>query len=78
MPARLALAAFLSGLAPQADASEAARLCRGDAVRLCFDAIPDRERIAACLKQRKAELTAGCQALFEGSDTGSSVRTAGR
>ena len=39
--------------------------CTGDAFRLCQSAIPDIPRITACLEGKKAELSPGCQRMFD-------------
>ena len=39
--------------------------CTPDVWRLCGDAIPDVNRIVACLRQNKPQLSGGCRAVFE-------------
>ena len=41
--------------------------CTPDVWRLCFDQIPDSNRIVACLRQNTPQLSAGCRAVFESS-----------
>ena len=41
--------------------------CTGDVMRLCGDAIPDTDRIVACLRQNTAILSNGCRAVFDTS-----------
>ncbi len=60
----LALALFTYAHRTNASEAEAANLCRGDALRLCFGEIPDRERIIQCMELRKAELSPRCRAVF--------------
>ena len=38
--------------------------CTGDVFRLCSSAIPNVDRIVACLKQQKASLSKPCQAVM--------------
>ena len=38
--------------------------CTPDVYRLCSQNIPDEDAIVACLRQRRAELSAGCKAVF--------------
>jgi hypothetical protein len=38
--------------------------CTPDVFRLCSSSIPNVDQIVACLKQKKASLSAGCQAVF--------------
>src|SRR5580700_1166529 len=38
--------------------------CTPDVFRLCSSEIPSVDRIVACLKAKKASLSAGCQAVF--------------
>jgi hypothetical protein len=45
--------------------AEQQRLCTGDAFRLCGSEIPSLERITSCMRQRIAELSQGCRAVFE-------------
>jgi hypothetical protein len=40
------------------------RLCTGDVFRLCSSEIPDRERITACMRQKRAQLSEGCRSVF--------------
>ena len=39
--------------------------CYGDATRLCKDAIPDEDKIAACMKAKFKEVSAGCKKFFK-------------
>ena len=39
--------------------------CTPDVWRLCFDQIPDSNRIVACLRQKTPQLSGGCRAVFE-------------
>lgn len=39
--------------------------CTPDVWRLCFDQIPDANRITACLQQNTPQLSNGCRAVFE-------------
>lgn len=43
---------------------EQQQLCSGDAFRLCSDAIPDVDRVTACMIARRAELSPGCKSVF--------------
>lgn len=74
---RIAFAAALVASAHPAGATEAAKLCRGDAIRFCMDEFPDRGRITACLEQRKADLSAGCRTMFDPPDASPAVQAAG-
>lgn len=40
-------------------------LCAGDAFRLCSSAIPDVDRVTACMVQKQAQLSPGCAQFFE-------------
>jgi hypothetical protein len=40
------------------------RLCMGDAMRLCSSEIPDVERITACMRRQRANLSEGCRSVF--------------
>lgn len=39
--------------------------CMGDVMSLCADSIPDESRIIACMRQRHAQLSAGCRQVFD-------------
>jgi len=39
--------------------------CMGDALSLCSSAIPDTDRIVACLSAKKSRLSPGCRAQFD-------------
>ena len=38
--------------------------CMGDAIMLCSSAIPDKDRIAACLASKMSRLSPRCRAQF--------------
>ena len=38
--------------------------CYDDVMRLCSDAVPDVERVTACMKTRQAEVSAPCAAFY--------------
>lgn len=39
-------------------------LCTDDAFRLCSSAIPDVDRVTACMVQKQAQLSPGCRQFF--------------
>jgi hypothetical protein len=39
--------------------------CTPDVWRLCFNQIPDTNRIVACLRENTTQLSGGCRAVFE-------------
>ncbi len=43
--------------------------CTPDAFRLCSNEIPDIPRITACMETNKNNLSPGCRAVFDASDT---------
>src|ERR1700678_3207155 len=43
--------------------------CTPDVFRLCGSAIPDTNRIVACLQANTPQLSVGCRAVFESSDS---------
>ena len=51
--------------ASQAYTPEQEQMCTGDAMRLCGEAIPDVERVTACMIQKRAMLSDGCKAVFQ-------------
>ncbi len=40
------------------------RACKPDVFRLCRDAIPSKERIVACLNQKKRQLRPACRKII--------------
>ena len=40
------------------------RLCTPDVWRLCSSEIPDIERIKACMRRQRAQLSEGCRSVF--------------
>ena len=51
--------------------------CTPDVYRLCAGDIPDEDAITACLRQHKAQLSAGCQAVFSRPDTAATPKKDG-
>jgi hypothetical protein len=43
---------------------EARQLCTPDVLRLCSSEIPDVERITACMRRQRANLSEGCRSVF--------------
>jgi hypothetical protein len=43
---------------------DARRLCTPDVLRLCSSEIPDVERITACMRRQRANLSEGCRSVF--------------
>ncbi|WP_291695052.1 hypothetical protein [Bradyrhizobium sp.] len=55
----------LTPVASRAFTEEQARqLCTGDVMRLCAAEIPNVERITACMRRQRANLSEGCRAVF--------------
>jgi hypothetical protein len=44
------------------------QLCSGDAFRLCGDAIPDVDRVTACMIARRDQLSPGCKVFFRDTE----------
>ncbi len=40
--------------------------CITDVVRLCRDAMPDEDKVTACMKDKKQQVSAGCAAFYPG------------
>jgi hypothetical protein len=53
------------GAAHAATRDQQEKACRGDAMKFCSAEIPNKEKITACMKQHKRELSPGCQAMFK-------------
>ncbi len=66
---RACMAALLMGLSwalagHAATEEEEDHACRGDAFHFCASDIPNKEKIAACLKQHYSELSPPCKSMF--------------
>ena len=67
----VAATAFALGLLTTASfayTQEQQQLCTGDAMRLCGDAIPDVDRVTACMIAKQAQLSPGCKSVFRKMD----------
>jgi hypothetical protein len=62
--ALLGLAAMATPAAAQSNEGEMA--CQNDAYRLCDRFIPDRGKVAACLRKNKLRLSPDCRRMFSG------------
>lgn len=51
--------------APQSQRAAQEAACSGDATRLCGEAIPDEQKIAACLRANRAKISPACQAMLK-------------
>ena len=58
-----ALAAFTS-VAALAQSQDEQQACMNDAFSVCGDAIPDRDRVAACLAQNINRISAPCRTVM--------------
>lgn len=67
----IALGVVLGGIAFAAPASvqayteEERQACEADAFRLCGQAIPDQERVKACLITNMSRLSPACRRMFQ-------------
>ena len=57
-----------------AQASDAAERCTPDVMRLCNEFIPDADRITACLKSKRRQLTPACLTALQPQGSRSSRR----
>jgi hypothetical protein len=65
------LLAGSSALAQESRGTERQRVaCAPDVLRLCFWEIPNVDRILACLRREKSQLSAGCRHVFETDERG--------
>ena len=48
-----------------AQASDAADRCTPDVMRLCSEFVPDADRITACLKSKRKQLTPSCASALQ-------------
>ena len=68
MKVRIALAFAVFALAPAAASAEdqnEQNACISDAFSVCGHAIPDRDRVAACLSQNINRISAGCRTVMQ-------------
>ena len=47
-----------------AETPEERNACMGDAFRICWSAIPDRDRVTACMAMNKSQLGPACRAVI--------------
>ena len=59
-----ALSVSLLTTAAHAYTPDQQQACTGDAFRVCGDAIPDVDRVTACMIRNKSQLSPGCRAFF--------------
>jgi hypothetical protein len=57
-----------------AQSSDAADRCTADVMRLCNEFIPDADRIVACLKAKRRQLTPACLSALQPQGSRSSRR----
>jgi hypothetical protein len=63
LAAAIAVGIF-SATPSQAYSEDQQQLCTSDAFRLCGSAIPDVDRVTACMIQNQASLSPGCAQFF--------------
>jgi hypothetical protein len=56
-----ALTLFASGWTASAETAEERQACIGDAFRVCWSAIPDRNNVLQCLVENKSQLNPDCR-----------------
>ena len=61
----LAGIAFVAPASVQAYTEEERQACEADAFRLCGQAIPDQERVKACLITNMSRLSPACRRMFQ-------------
>jgi hypothetical protein len=61
----LAGIAFAAPAPGQSYTEEERQACEGDAFKLCNHAIPDQERVKACLIANMSKLTPACRRMFQ-------------
>jgi hypothetical protein len=68
MKVHIALALAIFALAPAAATAQSQddqNACMDDAFSVCGHAIPDRDRVAACLAQNINRISAGCRTVMQ-------------
>jgi hypothetical protein len=62
--ATVASGALWPSASPAFTEADQRRLCTPDVLRLCSAEIPDVERITACMRRQRANLSEGCRSVF--------------
>jgi hypothetical protein len=63
----LTMGLFLGGLsAASAQGGDATQACTPDAMRLCSEFIPDRDKVKMCMLRKRAQWSAECRAAMGG------------
>ena len=57
--------AVAPALAAAIDTPAQRRACQGDAMRLCFWYIPNKEQIISCMAANRSQLSEGCRKVFD-------------
>ncbi|MFT8719417.1 MAG: hypothetical protein ABF824_08520 [Acetobacter sp.] len=60
----LSILATFSAPLHAATREEQTAACKGDALKLCMLAIPNEQKIAACLQSKRDKLSPACKAMF--------------
>src|SRR5262245_4456580 len=60
-PIAAALTLVASGWAASAETAEERQACIGDAFRVCWSAIPDRNNVLQCLIENRSQLNSDCR-----------------
>src|SRR5215510_11890054 len=63
-PIAAALTLLVSGWAASAETSEERQACIGDAFRVCWSAIPDRNNVLQCLVENRSQLSPDCREII--------------
>ena len=65
IPTLLCPAPALADITTDTVRQKAEQACYDDVNRLCGDAIPDEDRIKACMKVHRAQLSPKCRTIFD-------------
>jgi hypothetical protein len=66
---------IVAGTKPAAaQASDAAERCTADVMRLCSESVPDQDRIVACLRAKRGQVSEGCRSAMKPQGGKRSVR----
>ena len=61
----ITILAVTAALAGSIDTPVQRRACQGDAMRLCFWYIPNKEQIISCMAANRSQLSEGCRKVFD-------------
>jgi hypothetical protein len=68
LPAGILLGSLSGASAQTQPNDEAVQACTPDAMRLCSEFIPDREKVRLCMMRKRRELSEACRTAMRGGE----------